>query len=74
MKKLLLVLAIGSLFAVACNDGGSAEAEKTDSTAATPTVDSPAVAPAPATDSAAAPAPATDSTKKADTTKAAKKK
>jgi hypothetical protein len=36
MKKLLLVLAIGSF--VACNDGGSAEAEKTaaDTTATIP--------------------------------------
>ena len=74
MKKLLLVLAIGSLFAVACNDGGSSEETKAaDSTATAPaTVDS-AAAPAPA-DSTAAPA-ATDTTKKAvDTAKAATKK
>ena len=67
MKKLLLVLAIGSLFAVACNDGGSADTEqKTDTAAAaTPaTVDSAAT---PATDSAA-PAPAADTTKKVDST------
>jgi len=68
MKKLLLVLAIGSLFAVACNDGGSAEAEKTDTAAAPASVDT-AAAPAPGMDTAAAPAPATDTTKKADTTK-----
>jgi|GEM_PF-6876063 len=70
MKKLLLVLAIGSLFAVACNDGGSADTEqKTDTaaTAAPATVDS-AAAPA-TTDSAAAPAPAADTTKKVDSTK-----
>jgi len=65
MKKLLLVLAIGSLFAVACNDGGSAEAEKTDTAAAPATVDT-AAAPAPAMDTTAAPV---DTTKKADTTK-----
>ncbi len=65
MKKLLLVLAIGSLFAVACNDGGSADTEnKTDTAAAAPaTVDSAAT---PAADSAVAPAPAADTTKKAD--------
>ncbi|WP_205512744.1 hypothetical protein [Longitalea arenae] len=67
MKKLLLVLAIGSLFAVACNDGGSAEAEKTADTASTtPTVDT-AAAPAPTVDTAAA--ATVDTTKKADTTK-----
>jgi hypothetical protein len=66
MKKLLLVLAIGSLFAVACNDGGSAEAEKTaDTTATTPSVDTAAM-PAPSADTATAPV---DTTKKADTTK-----
>ncbi len=45
MKKLLLVLAIGSF--VACNDGGSAEAEKTaaDTTATQPTVDTTATQP-----------------------------
>lgn len=45
MKKLLLVLAIGSF--VACNDGGSAEAEKTaaDSAAQQPTVDTSAQTP-----------------------------
>lgn len=64
MKKLLMVLAIGSF--VACNDGGSAEAEKTADTTATPTVDS-TPAPAPAIDTTA-PA-AVDTTKKADTTK-----
>ena len=64
MKKLLLVLAIGSF--VACNDGGSAEADKTaaDSTTA-PTVDS--TPPAPVADSTAP--VAVDTTKKADTTK-----
>ena len=64
MKKLLLVLAIGSLFAVACNDGGSADTEnKTDTAAATtPAVDSAAATP----DSAAAPAATVDTTKKAD--------
>jgi hypothetical protein len=64
MKKLLLVLAIGSLFAVACNDGGSAEAEKTaaDSAAQQPTVDTMATPPADTT------AHAVDTTKKADTT------
>ncbi|HEX6432254.1 MAG TPA: hypothetical protein VF008_31395 [Niastella sp.] len=64
MKKLLLVLAIGSF--VACNDGGSADAEKTADSTATPTVDT-AAAPAPAIDTTA-PA-AVDTTKKADTTK-----
>jgi len=65
MKKLLLVLAIGSLFAVACNDGGSADTEnKTDTAAATtPAVDSAA---ATTPDSAAAPAATVDTTKKAD--------
>lgn len=38
MKKILLVLAIGAF--AACNDGGTAEAPKTDSPAVT--VDSPA--------------------------------
>ncbi|WP_207513397.1 hypothetical protein [Longitalea luteola] len=67
MKKLLLVLAIGSLFAVACNDGGSAEAEKTADTAATaPTTVDTTAAPAPTVDTAAA---TVDTTKKADTTK-----
>ncbi|AEW00683.1 hypothetical protein A4D02_12060 [Niastella koreensis] len=62
MKKLLLVLAIGSLFAVACNDGGSADTEnKQDTTAAAPTVDSAAAA---TPDSAAATTPAADTTKK----------
>ena len=62
MKKLLLVLAIGSF--VACNDGGSAEAEKTaaDSAAQQPTVDTMATPPADTT------AHAVDTTKKADTT------
>ena len=61
MKKLLLVLAIGSF--VACNDGGSADAEKTaDSTA---TVDT--TAPTPIVDTTAP--SAVDTTKKADTTK-----
>jgi len=63
MKKLLLVLAIGSF--VACNDGGSADAEKTADSTATPTVDT--AAPAPLVDTTA-PA-AVDTTKKADTTK-----
>ena len=65
MKKLLLVLAIGSLFAVACNDGGSAEAEKTaaDSAATQPTVDTAATQPTVDTT-----AHAVDTTKKADTT------
>lgn len=63
MKKLLLVLAIGSLFAVACNDGGSAEAEKTADTTATQSVDTAAM-PQPTVDSAAI----ADTTKKADTT------
>ena len=68
MKKLLLVLAIGSLFAVACNDGGSADTEtKTDTAATAPTVDTAAQAPADTT----APAPVADTTKKVDT--AAKK-
>ena len=60
MKKLLLVLAIGSF--VACNDGGSAEAEKTaaDSAAVTAPADSAAVTPAPTVDSSAH---ATDSAK-----------
>ena len=66
MKKLLLVLAIGSLFAVACNDGGSAETEtKADTAATTPaTVDSAATTPADST-----PAPVADTTKKVDTLK-----
>jgi hypothetical protein len=64
MKKLLLVLAIGSLFAVACNDGGSAEAEKTAAdSAATQTVDTPATQP-----TADTTVHAVDTTKKADTT------
>jgi hypothetical protein len=70
MKKLLLVLAIGSLFAVACNDGGSADTEaKTDSAATTPTTvgDSAAVTATP--DSATAPMPVADSTKKDSTKK-----
>jgi len=63
MKKLLLVLAIGSF--VACNDGGNTDAEgKTDTTAA-PTVDTPA-APAPTVDTTAVPV---DSTKKVDSVK-----
>jgi hypothetical protein len=63
MKKLLLVLAIGSLFAVACNDGGSADTEnKTDTAAAATVTDSAATAPA----DSMAPAPAADTTKKAD--------
>jgi hypothetical protein len=66
MKKLLLVLAIGSLFAVACNDGGSADAEKTADSTATPTVDT--AAPAQPTVDTAAPAQPVDTTKK-DTTK-----
>jgi len=71
MKKLLLVLAIGSF--VACNDGGSADTEgKTDSAAAPATVDS-ATAPAPTVDTAAAaPAAADSAAKKVDS--AAKKK
>ena len=72
MKKLLLVLAIGSLFAVACNDGGSADTEnKQDTTATTPATvgDSTATA----GDSTATPAPAADTTKKADTTVSKKK-
>jgi hypothetical protein len=67
MKKLLLVLAIGSLFAVACNDGGSADTEtKTDTTATAPATvgDSATAAPA---DSM--PAAAADTTKKVDSTK-----
>jgi hypothetical protein len=63
MKKLLLVLAIASF--AACNDAGTGEEKPADSTAAAP-VDSSAMAPAPAQDSAAM-APATDTTKK-DTT------
>jgi hypothetical protein len=35
MKKLLLVLAIGA-FVASCNDSGTAEAPKTDTTATTP--------------------------------------
>lgn len=62
MKKLLLVLAIGSF--VACNDGGSAEAEKTADSTVTPTVDS-TPAPAPVADSTVA----VDSTKKVDSVK-----
>ncbi|OQP43092.1 hypothetical protein A4H97_13185 [Niastella yeongjuensis] len=66
MKKLLLVLAIGSLFAVACNDGGSADTEqKADTTAPAATVDTAAAA----TVDTAAPAPVADTTKKVDTTK-----
>lgn len=60
MKKLLLVLAIGSLFAVACNDGGSAEAEKTAADSA--------AAQTPAVDSNAAQTPAADTTVHTDTT------
>jgi hypothetical protein len=72
MKKLLLVLAIGSLFAVACNDGGSADTEsKTDTTATAPaTVDSAAAA---TTTDSVAPAPMADTTKKADSTTKKKK-
>ena len=55
MKKLLLVLAIGAF--VACNDGGSADETKADSTA-------------PAVDSTPPPAPV-DTTAHADTTKKA---
>ncbi len=58
MKKLLLVLAIGSF--VACNDGGSAEAEKTAADSAATATDSAALAPAPQVDSSAH---ATDSAK-----------
>jgi len=61
MKKLFLVLAIGSF--VACNDGGSADQTKSDSTA-TPTVDTTAPAAADTT----APAPVADTTAKKDTT------
>lgn len=60
MKKLLLVLAIGSLFAVACNDGGSAEAEKTAADSAANQT--------PAVDSNAAQTPAADTTVHTDTT------
>ena len=67
MKKLLLVLAIGSLFAVACNDGGSAETDTKADTTAPATVDT--AAPAPAVADTAAPAPMADTTKKADSTK-----
>ena len=56
MKKLLLVLAIGSF--VACNDGGSAEAEKTADSTGT-TVDT--AAPAPTVDTTVV---TTDTTKK----------
>jgi hypothetical protein len=63
MKKLLLVLAIGSF--VACNDGGSADAEKTADSTATPTVDT--AAPAPLVDTTAP--SAVDTTKKVDTIK-----
>ena len=64
MKKLLLVLAIGSF--VACNDGGNTDAEgKTDTTAAPATVDTTA-APAPTVDTTAVPV---DSTKKVDSVK-----
>lgn len=66
MKKLLLVLAIGSLFAVACNDGGSEGTEQKADTTAPATVDT--AAPAPATDTTA-PAPMADSTKKDSTKK-----
>ena len=63
MKKLLLVLAIGSLFAVACNDGGSADTEnKQDTTATTPATVGDSTAQAPA--DSVAPAPAADTTKK----------
>ena len=62
MKKLLLVLAIGSF--VACNDGGSAGAENTADSTPAPTVDS---TPAPvAADSTPV---AVDTTKKVDTLK-----
>ena len=64
MKKLLLVLAIGSLFAVACNDGGSAETD-TAATAPATVTDSAATAPA----DTMAPTPAADTTKKVDSTK-----
>ena len=68
MKKLLLVLAIGSLFAVACNDGGSAETEqKTDTTATAPATVGDSTAQAPA--DSVAPAAAADTTKKVDSTK-----
>jgi hypothetical protein len=63
MKKLLLVLAIGSF--VACNDGGSAGDGQNADTTAPATVDT--AAPAPMVDTTA-PA-AVDTTKKADTTK-----
>jgi hypothetical protein len=62
MKKLLLVLAIGSF--VACNDGGSAEETKAADSTAPATVDS-TPAPAPV-DSIPAPV---DSTKKVDSVK-----
>lgn len=68
MKKLLLVLAIGSLFAVACNDGGSADTEnKTDTAATAPSTVTDSAATAPA--DTMAPAPAADTTKKVDSTK-----
>jgi len=63
MKKLLLVLAIGSF--VACNDGGSAEDTKPADSTAPAAVDTTA----PATVDTTAPAPVVDTTKKADTTK-----
>lgn len=67
MKKLLLVLAIGSLFAVACNDGGSEGTEQKADTTAPATVDT--AAPAPAAADTTAPAPMADSTKKDSTKK-----
>jgi hypothetical protein len=71
MKKLLLVLAIGSLFAVACNDGGSSEEKAaTDSAATAPATVDTAAATAPA--DTTAPAAAVDTTKKVDTAKKAK--
>jgi hypothetical protein len=63
MKKLLLVLAIGSF--VACNDGGSAEAEKTADSTATP-VDTAAVAPTPVDSTAT---PVDSAAKKVDSVK-----
>jgi hypothetical protein len=68
MKKLLLVLAIGSLFAVACNDGGSADTEnKQDTTATAPaTVGGDSTATTGGDSAATAPAPSADTTKKAD--------
>jgi hypothetical protein len=74
MKKLLLVLAIGSLFAVACNDGGSAETEAAKDSTATTTVDSTATQATPAPADSTAPAPAADTTKKVDSVKTTTKK